>query len=79
MKSLRKLDNPRLIQELKNWKGVDFRLETGKHPKLHLMVNGESRFVPLCSTPGDWRGKLRQVSYIRRTLISMGAERLNND
>lgn len=77
MKCLSKLDNPNLEKELRKWKGVDIRLENGKHYKLFLTVNGKSKFVLLSKTPSDWRGKLRQVSDVRKTLIDLGAEKVD--
>lgn len=74
---LDKLDNPNLVKELNKWKGVDIRLEkSSKHNKLFCIVNGKSKFVLLSKTPSDWRGKLRQVSDVRKTLIELGAEKM---
>jgi len=77
MKCLSKIDNPNLEKELRKWKNVDIRLESGKHYKLYLTVNGKSKFVLLSKTPSDWRGKLRQVSDVRKTLIDLGAEKVD--
>jgi len=54
MKCLSKIDNPNLEKELRKWKNVDIRLESGKHYKLYLTVNGKSKFVLLfCPTVKD--------------------------
>jgi hypothetical protein len=76
MLALEKLDNPGLIKELKKWKNVEFRIDNaGKHIKFYLTVNNKSRFVLFSKTIGDWRGKHRQVSDVRKTLIELGAEK----
>lgn len=76
MLALEKLDNPGLIKELNKWKDVGVRLDPcKKHIKVHLTVNNKSRFVLFSKTPSDWRGKHRQVSDVRKTLIELGAEK----
>jgi hypothetical protein len=76
MIALSKLDNPGLVKELDKWKDVEFRIDNaGKHIKFYLTVNNKSRFVLFSKTIGDWRGKHRQVSDVRKTLIELGAEK----
>jgi hypothetical protein len=76
MIALSKLDNPGLVKELNKWKDVEFRIDNaGKHIKFYLTVNNKSRFVLFSKTIGDWRGKHRQVSDVRKTLIELGAEK----
>jgi hypothetical protein len=76
MLALEKLDNPGLVKELNKWKNFEFRIDnSGKHIKFHLTVNNKSRFVLFSKTISDWRGKHRQVSDVRKTLVKLGAEK----
>lgn len=76
MLAISKLDNPGLVKELDKWNNVGVRIEPcKKHIKVFLTVSDNTRFVLFSKTPSDWRGKHRQVSDVRKTLIQLGAEK----
>lgn len=66
-----------LIEETRRWQGVSVQIERGsKHPKLVLTVNGQIRKHPYPLSPGDVRSVQNNVAQLRRTLLDLGARRL---
>lgn len=65
--------------ELKHWPGVEAAWDkTKRHRKVHLSFNGKKKFVMMPSTASDnVRGPKNQVTQIRSTLKSLGAQRLD--
>ena len=69
------LEDP-LMKELEGWPSVKVSQERGgKHPKLVLQANGETRKHIYPLTPSDHRSILNNVAQLRRTLVDMGARR----
>lgn len=63
-------------RELSRWPGVTWSRESaGKHMKLVVEFEGQSRFIVFPTSPSDSaRGALNHVKNIRQTLKEMGAE-----
>lgn len=63
-------------RELARWPGVTWSREiAGKHLKLVVEFEGQSRFIVFPTSPSDsTRGPLNHVQNIRQTLKEMGAE-----
>lgn len=67
-----------LVKELEQWPGVAFHYErrTG-HPRLHLRVGEQERFLVISSTPSCPRANLNKRRDLRQLLAQMGATRSN--
>ena len=65
-----------MYKELERWPGVTHRAEqVGRHPRLQLEHNGNSRFIPYSSTQVGRYGLMQKITQLRRTLREIGAER----
>lgn len=66
------------IRELEDWPGVTLLVERGgKHPRLVLEFNGETKRLPFPGTPSFRRGCGRDnmIAGLRQTLRALGATR----
>jgi hypothetical protein len=64
------------IRELESWPGVTMTEEDGgKHSKVVLHFNGESRIVVVANTPSDARALPNHIALLRREIRGLGAER----
>lgn len=64
------------VRELESWPGVTMTEEDGgKHAKVILHFNGESRIVVVANTPSDARALPNHVATLRREIRALGAER----
>jgi hypothetical protein len=63
-------------RELESWPGVTMTEEDGgKHSKLVLHYNGESRIVVAANTPSDSRALPNHIALVRREIRGLGASR----
>lgn len=63
-------------RELESWPGVTMTEEDGgKHAKVHLHFNGQSRLVVVANTPSDARALPNHIAVVRREIRALGAER----
>lgn len=64
------------LRELEDWPGVTMTEEDGgKHAKVTLHFNGQSRMVIAAKTPSDTRALPNHLATVRREIRAMGAER----
>lgn len=79
MKNLLKEYHQAAEREIRKWPGAAITERTrGKHCRVYLSYNGNTRFVVHPASPSDIRGVPRHVSDIKRQLALMGAKRENN-
>lgn len=63
-------------REIASWAGVEFRVDMhGRHEKLRLTFNGQTRHLLRPRTPSDTRGPTNHRCDIKRKLKEMGATR----
>ncbi len=64
------------MRELETWPGVTITEEDGgKHDKVFLHFNGQTRMVVAAKTPSDVRAVPNHLAVVRRELRALGAER----
>lgn len=64
------------VRELESWPGVTMTEEDGgKHAKVVLHFNGDSRIVVVAHTPSDTRALPNHIATLRREIRALGAER----
>lgn len=62
-------------REMVRWPGVKWRIERRvPHWRLHLSVNGRTRFVVMPGSPGCIRGMKNKRTDIRHALRELGVE-----